>query len=78
MQKELEKNSNQTHICYCHTPIRYAWDLYEEYTSNLKQPKKFFVELCLKYIRYWDIKGLPRVDYFVANSKFVQKELKNI
>ena len=74
--KGVRKNSNQTHICYCHTPIRYAWDLYEEYTSNLKQPKKFFVELCLKYIRYWDIKSLPRVDYFVANSKFVQERIK--
>ena len=71
----LRKNSNQTHICYCHTPIRYAWDLYDEYTSSLKQPKKFLVQQTLKRLRKWDIESLDRVDYFIANSKFVQKRI---
>jgi glycosyltransferase involved in cell wall biosynthesis len=69
--KGVKKNKNQLHISYCHTPIRYAWDLYDEYTSNLKQPKKFIVQQTLKYIRKWDIGSLDRVDYFIANSKFV-------
>jgi hypothetical protein len=38
--KGVKKSWNQKHISYCHTPIRYAWDLYSEYTSNLPQPKK--------------------------------------
>ncbi len=76
--KGVKKNKNQLHICYCHTPIRYAWDLYEEYTSSLKQPKKFFVEMTLKYIRKWDINTLDRVDYFVANSNFVKERIKRI
>lgn len=74
--KGLKKSKNQIHICYCHTPIRYAWDLYDEYTSNLKQPKKIIVEQSLKYIRKWDIKSLSRVDFFIANSKFVQDRIK--
>lgn len=74
--KGIRKNQNQIHICYCHTPIRYAWDLHDEYTSDLKQPKKFLVEQTLKYIRNWDIKTLDRVDYFIANSKFVQNRIK--
>ena len=49
--KGIKNSKNQLHICYCHTPIRYAWDLYDEYTSNLKNPKKFFVEKTLGYIR---------------------------
>ncbi len=76
VSKGINKNSNQIHICYCHTPIRYAWDLYDEYTLNLKQPKKFIVQQTLKYIRKWDIKTLNRVDYFIANSDFVKNRIK--
>ena len=76
--KGIKKDPNQIHICYCHTPIRYAWDLYEEYTSNLKQPKKFIVQQSLKYIRNWDISTLDRVDYFIANSKFIQERIQRI
>lgn len=65
------------HICYCHTPIRYAWDLYEEYTERISQPKKILVQKTLQYIRKWDIKTLDRVDFFIANSKFVQKRIEN-
>lgn len=76
--KGIKKNSNQLHICYCHTPIRYAWDLYSEYTSNLKQPKKLLVQKTLRYIRKWDINTLKRVDYFIANSNFVKERIERI
>lgn len=66
----------QLHISYCYTPIRYAWDLYDEYTLGLKQPKKFLVQQTLKYIRKWDIKTLDRVDYFIADSAFVAERIK--
>jgi glycosyltransferase involved in cell wall biosynthesis len=74
--KGVKKHKNQLHISYCYTPIRYAWDLYDEYTSRLKQPKKFLVQKSLKYIRNFDIKTLDRVDYFIADSKFVQDRIK--
>lgn len=76
--KGIKKHKNQLHISYCYTPIRYAWDLYDEYTANLKQPKKLFVQTTLKYIRKWDIKTLDRVDYFIADSIFVQERIKRI
>ncbi len=76
--KGVKKNKNQLHISYCYTPIRYAWDLYDEYTQNLKQPKKFLVRATLKYIRKWDISTLNRVDYFIADSNFVQERIKRI
>ena len=74
--KGIKTTPKQLHICYCHTPIRYAWDLYEEYTSNLKQPKKFLVQKTLQYIRKWDISTLNRVDHFIANSKFVNERIQ--
>ena len=38
--KGVKKHKNQQHISYCYTPIRYAWDLYDEYTENLKPLKR--------------------------------------
>ncbi len=69
--KGVKTNSTQTHVCYCHTPVRYAWDLYEEYTSNLTGIKKLVVKMSLKRLRAWDRSTASRVDHFVANSKFV-------
>ena len=73
--KGVKTTKEQLHISYCYTPIRYAWDLYDEYTSNLKQPKKFLVQKSLKYIRKWDIKTLKSVDFFIADSLFVQNRI---
>ncbi|WP_415407431.1 glycosyltransferase [Sulfurovum sp. CS9] len=76
--KGIKKDPNQLHVCYCHTPIRYAWDLYDEYTKDLPWLKKILVQSILKYIRKWDIDTLDRVDHFIANSKFVQERIKRI
>ncbi len=74
--KSVKKHKNQIHICYCHTPIRYAWDLYDEYTKDLPFFKKIIVKLTLKYIRKFDLKTQSRVDYFIANSHFVANRIK--
>jgi glycosyltransferase involved in cell wall biosynthesis len=76
--KGVKKSKSQKHICYCHTPIRYAWDLYEEYVKNLNFIKKVFVKLTLFYIRKWDIETLDRVDLFIANSQFIKERIKRI
>ena len=76
--KGVKKKQNQLHVSYCHTPIRYAWDLYDEYVNDLKQPKKFLVEKTLNYIRKWDLNTSNRVDYFLANSNFVAERIKRI
>jgi len=74
--KGVRTTNKQIHISYCHTPIRYAWDLYNEYTSSLKGMKKLLVKYTLKRIRKWDRDTINRVDYFIANSKFVQERIK--
>jgi glycosyltransferase involved in cell wall biosynthesis len=76
--KGVVRREGQLHICYCYTPIRYAWDLYDEYVSNLLQPKKFIVEKSLKKIREWDIESLDRVDHFIAISKFIQERIARL
>ncbi len=79
--KGVLTNSNQLHICYCHTPIRYAWDLYYQYLreSGLEKGLKGKIaKLTLHYIRVWDSTTANRVDYFIANSKYIAKRIKKI
>ncbi len=79
--KGVLTNSNQLHICYCHTPMRYAWDLYHQYLKEAgldKGLKGKIAKLILHYIRLWDYTTANRVDYFVANSKYVAKRIKKI
>jgi glycosyltransferase involved in cell wall biosynthesis len=74
-------SANQLHICYCHTPMRYAWDLYHPYLKETKLNKGlkgYIVKLTLHYIRLWDSISANRVDYFIANSRHVAERIKKI
>lgn len=64
------------HICYCHTPMRYAWEKRDEYTKGMGKLKKKLVEILCHYMRIWDVASSNRVDYFIANSTEVQKRIK--
>ncbi len=65
------------HICYCHTPMRYVWAMYEEYfgRERLKGISKWFVPLFVNYLRMWDVNSTVRVDEFIANSENVKKRI---
>jgi glycosyltransferase involved in cell wall biosynthesis len=79
--KSVKKHNSQTHISYVHTPVRYAWDLREEYLREAglsKGIKKFLANLVLDYIKKFDLKTIDRVDYFIANSQFVRKRIRRI
>lgn len=69
--KGVQKTSGQYHLSYCHTPIRYAWDLCEEYTEELPPVKKQLVQATLAYLRRWDRRSASQVDCFLANSRYV-------
>lgn len=79
--KGILKHSEQLHICYMHSPVRYAWDLYFQYLkeANLERGLKgILAKYILHKIRIWDIISSNRVDFFVANSKFIAKRIKNV
>lgn len=79
--KGVLTNSNQLHICYSHTPIRYAWDLTHQYLkeSNLtKGLKGLFAKAALHYIRMWDVSTANRPDYYIANSNYIAARIKKI
>lgn len=75
--KGFRRDKNIPHICYCHTPMRYAWDLYDDYNSNHHPLKSFLYKHSIKYIRNWDFRSAANVDYFIANSENVKQRIKN-
>ncbi|MBE9221473.1 glycosyltransferase [Cyanobacterium stanieri LEGE 03274] len=65
----------QLHICYCHTPMRYAWDLTFDYLQRTSPLKGFFARYFLHKIRQWDVISAHRVDYFIANSHHTARRI---
>jgi len=66
------------HICYCHTPTRYLWSDTHQYINELKYNKWFkkIIAATLNRLRIWDFCASQRVDYYIANSKTIQKRIK--
>jgi glycosyltransferase involved in cell wall biosynthesis len=65
------------HICYCHTPMRYAWDQREAYLRSLPWFLRPWVRRRLAHLRLWDVVSAARVDHFVANSQLVAKRIRH-
>lgn len=77
--KGIITHTNQLHISYVHSPIRYAWDLYHQYLqeSNLDKGLKGIVaKLILHYLRVWDVSTANRVDYYISNSNYIGRRIK--
>lgn len=69
---------DQVHISYVHSPIRYAWDLQNQYLKEAgldKGLKGWIAKAILHYMRIWDTRTANGVDYFIANSKFIAKRI---
>lgn len=76
--KGIVKPSGARHICYCHTPMRYVWDLYDEYYRQAGAIGKLAMSLFTPYLRKEDLRSAESVDEFVANSKFVANRIRKI
>lgn len=76
--KGVITTSKTPHICYCHTPTRYLWSDTHSYIEELRFNKYFkkLIALSLSKIRVWDKAAADRVDYFLANSKFIAHRIK--
>lgn len=65
------------HICYCHSPMRYAWDMYHLYKKSQGYFKRKIITFVMHYLRRWDQQSSLQVSRFVANSKFVQQRISS-
>lgn len=69
---------DQLHVCYCHSPARYAWDLQAEYLreSNMERGLKSIVaRYFLHKFRIWDVRTSHGVDRYIANSEFIKRRI---
>lgn len=77
--KGVMTGPEQANICYCHSPVRYAWDLRGQYLeeSGLSRGiKGAAANLLLDYVRDWDRKTSSRVGLFVANSSYIAGRIR--
>jgi UDP-N-acetylmuramyl pentapeptide phosphotransferase/UDP-N-acetylglucosamine-1-phosphate transferase/glycosyltransferase involved in cell wall biosynthesis len=72
---------DQLHICYCHTPVRYAWDMQNRCLAQsglIHGMKSVLARIVLHYIRNWDIRSANGVDVFLTNSDFVGHRIQKV
>jgi glycosyltransferase involved in cell wall biosynthesis len=75
------RGSRPRHICYIHTPMRYVWDRFDDYFGPAKVGdlrSRFFFRPIAKVLQMYDRNTNPRVDVFVANSRFVAARVKKL
>lgn len=66
------------HVCYCYSPMRYAWDMQHQYlrqTGNAKGIKSVLMRWQLHRLRLWDFVSAQRVDHFIAISHYIQRRI---
>ncbi|GJD52776.1 D-inositol-3-phosphate glycosyltransferase [Methylobacterium crusticola] len=64
------------HICYCHSPMRYIWNMFHDYRAGAGFLKRALMLPAAHYVRNWDAVSAQRVDHFVANSRTVADRIE--
>jgi len=66
------------HIAYCHSPARYLWDYTHQYVEDhqYRGLSKFFIQQKLSNVRKWDLLASDRPDFYIANSRHVQRRIE--
>lgn len=74
--KGARARKDAVHACYCHTPMRYVWDRFEDYFGSAKGIKRWYLEREAERLRRWDRESAERVDHYFANSNFVADRIR--
>ena len=74
--KGIIPNPDAYHICYCHSPMRYLWDMYHEYMQKAGFFTRFFMKRMIPGLRLWDISSSNLVDRFITNSHYSERRIK--
>jgi glycosyltransferase involved in cell wall biosynthesis len=68
--------AHAVHVCYCHSPMRYIWNMYHDYRSMSGIVTRMAMTLFCHYLRNWDQGSSKRVDLFIANSRTVASRVR--
>lgn len=77
--KGVITSPDNKHICYCHSPMRYAWDMQAQYLKESGLDKgisSLLARFFLAMARTWDVRSSFGVDQFVANSEFIAHRIR--
>jgi glycosyltransferase involved in cell wall biosynthesis len=74
--KGVVPNPDAYHICYCHSPMRYLWDMYHEYFKSAGFFTRVFMSILVPGLRLWDVSSANLVDRFITNSNYTAKRIK--
>jgi glycosyltransferase involved in cell wall biosynthesis len=68
--KGVLTRSRTLHVNYCHSPMRYVWEMYQDYKLQAPGGRlgRAFYSACSHYVRQWDASAATRVDHFIASS----------
>jgi glycosyltransferase involved in cell wall biosynthesis len=75
--KNIVTPARTTHICYCHSPMRFAWDYWPRYLEEMHVGpiRRAAIRALVHRLRLWDLAGAARVDRFIANSKTTEARI---
>jgi glycosyltransferase involved in cell wall biosynthesis len=76
--KGVITSPDQLHVCYCHSPMRYAWDLQAQYLNQTGLTHGFksaMIRYVLYRLRMWDVISSHRVDSYIANSGYIRNRI---
>lgn len=73
--KNVITHPDALHICYCHSPMRYVWDMYPLYLADAGWLTRLLMRPLMHYMRLTDSVSASRVDHFIANSKFIARRI---
>ncbi len=74
--KGVRKDRKAFHVCYCFTPMRYAWGFFEEYFGNKNWFVRQAIHLSIRRLKEWDVAANQHVDHFIAISEHVKKRIR--
>jgi len=70
------RSGRAPHLCYCHTPMRYVWDRFDDYFPRNRPVRRALISTVAGWLRRWDVKTAGGVGRFVANSHFVSERIR--
>jgi len=73
--KGFKSDPSIPNICYCHTPLRPIWDMYDDYAAGHALGKSWLYRKFVAWLRKWDVASAGRVHYFIANSRHIQQRI---
>lgn len=78
MIKGVNNKNDAPHVCYCHSPPRYLWDMQEAYLEKMHPLKRMIFKRFTPYLQKFDRASADSIDHFIANSAFVKERIERI